>query len=81
MNGETLEIYVDGAQTRDFVYIDDLINAVMLAATTAGIGGEAFQIASNRETTVGEITEKLVKVMQDFGVKNIKQSISNEKNT
>jgi UDP-glucose 4-epimerase len=71
LKGETLEIYGDGAQTRDFVYIDDLINAVMLAVTTSGIGGEAFQIASNRETTVGEITDKLVQVMQEYGVKNI----------
>jgi len=71
LNGETLEIYGDGAQTRDFVYIDDLINAVMLAVITPDIGGEAFQIASNRETTVGEITDKLVKVMQEYGVKDI----------
>jgi len=72
LNGETLEIYGDGAQTRDFVYIDDLINAVMLASTTPDIGGEAFQIASNKETTVGEITDKLVKVLADCSVKDIK---------
>lgn len=72
LNGEALEIYGDGTQTRDFVYIDDLINAVLLAATTKGIGGEAFQIASNQETTVGEITDKLVKVMQEYGIEDIK---------
>ena len=31
MQGETLEIYGDGKQTRDFIYIDDLIQAICLA--------------------------------------------------
>ena len=72
LNGETLEIYGDGTQTRDFIYIDDLIEAVRLAATVESIGGEAFQIATNRETTVGEMTEILEKILTEAGVKNIK---------
>ncbi len=72
LNGETLEVYGDGLQTRDFIYIDDLIDALKLAATTENIGGEAFQIASSQETTVGEITEKLVKIMQEYGLRDIK---------
>ena len=47
---------------RDFIYIDDLIDALKLAVITQNIGGETFQIASNHETTIGEITEKLVKM-------------------
>ena len=63
LNGETLEIYGDGFQTRDFIYVDDLIDAVMLAVNTPNIGGEAFQIATNKETTVGEMSEELVSVV------------------
>ena len=69
--GETLEIYGDGLQTRDFVYIEDLLNAIMLASDTQNIGGEVFQIANNQETTVSEITSKLVKTLQDCGQNNI----------
>lgn len=72
LNKETLEIYGDGTQTRDFVYIDDLIKALRLAVSTQNIGGEAFQIASNQETTVGEITNKLVTILEENGVKGIK---------
>lgn len=72
LDGEVLEIYGDGSQTRDFIYIDDLIDAIMLAAATPNIGGEAFQIASNRETTVGEITESLVNVMTLAGVAGVR---------
>jgi UDP-glucose 4-epimerase len=70
--GETLEIYGDGTQTRDFIYIDDLIEAVMCATTLSDIGGETFQIASNRETTVGEMAERLVNTLKDSGVKDIR---------
>jgi len=68
LQGETMEIYGDGSQTRDFIYIDDLINAVMLAVETPNIGGEAFQIATNKETTVGEMTEQLVAILKAQGI-------------
>ena len=66
--GEVLEIFGDGSQTRDFIYIDDLISALMLAATRPGVGGEVFQIASNHETTVDEIARSLVEVLQANGI-------------
>ena len=52
--GELCEIYGDGTQTRDFVYIDDLVQAVLCAAEV-DLGGEVFQIASGGEHTVGEV--------------------------
>ena len=71
MQGETLEIYGDGNQTRDFIYIEDLIRAVQLAASVPGIGGETFQIASNAETTVNELVEQLLPVLAQAGYPNI----------
>jgi UDP-glucose 4-epimerase len=66
--GETLEIYGDGSQTRDFIHISDLIDAVIAAGTKAGVGGEKFQIATSAETTVGEITEKLIDALKEAGI-------------
>ncbi|MEN8215497.1 MAG: NAD-dependent epimerase/dehydratase family protein [Pseudomonadota bacterium] len=40
LSGETLEIYGDGKQTRDLIYIDELIQAIRLAATKEG--GRSF---------------------------------------
>ncbi len=57
--GELLPIYGDGNQTRDFIYIDDLVSAVLFALKKPGIGGEVFQIATHREHTVGEVAELL----------------------
>lgn len=68
--GDVLEIYGDGSQTRDFIFIDDLINAVILSATTNNVGGETFQIATNRETTISEMTDLLIKHLNEKGIHN-----------
>lgn len=65
--GETLEIYGDGSQTRDFIYIDDLIDALLRAAEADGVGGEVFQIATSRETTVGEMANSLLEALAAAG--------------
>ncbi|MDA3790865.1 MAG: NAD-dependent epimerase/dehydratase family protein [Desulfobacula sp.] len=71
LNNETLEIYGDGNQTRDFIYIQDLINAIRLATDTKAIGGEIFQIATARETTINEIVQLLSSFFSGKGVENI----------
>lgn len=71
VKGQALEIYGDGRQTRDFIYIDDLIDAVLLAAITVNIGGEAFQIASSRETTVSEMANLLVSELKKQGLNDV----------
>ena len=75
LEGVPWEIYGDGNQTRDFVYIDDLIIALRLAATRSGIGGEVFQIASNAETSLLELTDLLKQALANQGISNI--SVSN----
>lgn len=65
---ETLEIFGDGRQTRDFVYIDDLVRAIRLAVSANGVGGEIFQIAANAETTVAGVANKLLPILASFGV-------------
>ena len=71
LDGEVLEIYGDGTQTRDFIYVADLVGAVRLAATVDGVGGEVFQIATSAETTVQELTDKLLPALASAGLNNI----------
>jgi UDP-glucose 4-epimerase len=63
LHGEKLEVYGDGHQTRDFIYIDDLIEAIMCSERLDS-GGEVFQIATNRETTVNEICKFIVTLVE-----------------
>jgi UDP-glucose 4-epimerase len=67
--GEAWEIFGDGGQTRDFIYVDDITDAIVRAASTGDIGGEAFQIATSRETTVRELAEQLLEVLAAHQIK------------
>ena len=71
LEGKPLEIYGDGAQTRDFIFISDLVKAIQLAMSKENAPGEIFQIATNSETTVNDLTEKLIRTLATFGIKNI----------
>jgi UDP-glucose 4-epimerase len=52
--GQPVTIYGDGSQTRDFIHVDDLCEAI-LRAGEAECRGEIFQIASGTETPIGEV--------------------------
>jgi UDP-glucose 4-epimerase len=58
-------IFGDGTQTRDFIYIDDLVGAIVRAASLEE-GGEIFQIATNRETSVNEIAQMLSDLIREM---------------
>jgi UDP-glucose 4-epimerase len=66
MRGQPVEIYGDGKQTRDFIYIEDLARAIILAVSIENIGGEVFQIATNSETTVDKVLEVLRKSFEKY---------------
>ncbi len=64
LEGESLEVYGDGQQTRDFIFVDDLVDAIIRAACFPNIGGEIFQIASNRERTVNEVAAAVANLVK-----------------
>lgn len=70
LSGQALEIFGDGGQTRDFIHISDIVSAILKAAEVPGIGGEIFQIATERETTVSEMTMLLLESLEAEGVVN-----------
>jgi UDP-glucose 4-epimerase len=67
-SGKPWEIYGDGEQTRDFVYVEDIVGAIMLAANADRVGGEVFQIATNAETTVSELATKLGQILRSYNI-------------
>lgn len=67
-DGEILEIYGDGKQTRDFIYVEDLVGAIRKAADAADAGGEIFQIATNRESTVSEVVDLMLPMLEARGI-------------
>ncbi len=61
--GQSPLIFGDGAQTMDFVYIDDIARANILAATSE-VTDEAFNVASGTETSLTDLAHLLLKVME-----------------
>jgi UDP-glucose 4-epimerase len=64
LQGKTWIINGDGSQTRDFLYVDDLVNAILLAVEN-GRGGEIYQIATQKETPIIEMARILKQILKE----------------
>ena len=53
--GKPLMVHGDGEQTRDFTYIEDAVEATMLAAVHPRAEGEVFNVGTGIETSVNEL--------------------------
>lgn len=60
MDGEELQVYGDGRQVRDVLFIDDTVTAFLLAGMTTAAAGHAFNIATGEGHGVGELAEAAV---------------------
>lgn len=60
--GKAPIIHGDGNQTRDFTFIDDAVDATILAATADRALGEVFNVGSGVETRVNELAAMLIKL-------------------
>jgi len=52
LTGQSPLIFGDGNQSRDFTYVDNVVQANLLAAEVPGVSGGVFNIACGRQTTV-----------------------------
>lgn len=57
----------DGNVTKDYIFVEDLIKAITSSTTLPGIGGEIFQIATGKQTSINEITATLNRLSNIMG--------------
>lgn len=57
--GKPMCIFGDGTHTRDFVYVDDVVEVNIRAAVTDAAGGYVFNVGTGIETSVNEVAEKI----------------------
>jgi UDP-glucose 4-epimerase len=62
-SGEQPVIYGDGEQSRDFIYIDNVVDANLNALEATGAGGLVFNIASGTAITLNEMLERLARIV------------------
>src|SRR5258706_96257 len=60
MQNRPLVLYEDGHQTRDFVHVQDVIDANMLVLGNAGADFQAFNVGSGKSTTVLEYAQAVL---------------------
>ena len=58
----TLVVHGDGSQTRDYVYLDDVVNAMAAASTAPDINQKIINIGSGTETSVRELVNLVLEV-------------------
>jgi len=66
-----LTIYGDGEQTRDFVYIQDVVEANMLTLNSKNAVGEAFNIGTGTRVSVNHVAEILKEITNRKKLKSI----------
>lgn len=55
----SVTIHGDGAQTRDFTYIDDAVEATLLAAVHPRAEGEVFNVGTGIETSINDLARRI----------------------
>jgi len=57
--GKAPHIHGDGTQSRDFTYIDNVVQANLRAASAPGVGGEVFNVACGQRYTLLDLVNSL----------------------
>jgi UDP-N-acetylglucosamine 4-epimerase len=65
------KIFGDGNQTRDFVFVEDVVSAIMLALSVKNAVGETFNIASGKAATISETVHILQKLLKKTNLKPV----------
>ena len=72
-NPKKLEVLGTGRQSRDFVYISDMIDILLKAATSPEAPGEAFNVGTGITTSVAELADMMIETM---GLENVEVSFT-----
>jgi UDP-glucose 4-epimerase len=55
-------IHGDGEQSRDFIYVADVVAANLAAAQQPGVSGQIFNIGTGRQTTINQLWKEIGKL-------------------
>ena len=58
----TIVVHGDGNQTRDYVYVDDVVAAMLSAATSPNLNGQVINVGSGKETSIRDLVRLVLEV-------------------
>jgi UDP-glucose 4-epimerase len=62
MDGEEITVFGDGAQLRDFTYVDDAVEAFLIAGQDDAANGQVFNVGATRTISLRDVAAMLVEV-------------------
>jgi dTDP-glucose 4,6-dehydratase/UDP-glucose 4-epimerase len=63
LDGEPITVFGDGRQRRDFTYVDDCVDALLLAAHDPQAEGRVFNLGSDEVVALGDLAELLTSLV------------------
>lgn len=64
IDNETIKVFGDGSLRRDFLYIDDTVEAILRCAVTEKAYGEVFNVGNDKPSSFLEMAETIIEVAQ-----------------
>ncbi len=64
LHDQTLPITGTGQETRDFIYVDDLVDGLIAAASRTDADGEAFNLGTGAQTTVEDLARLVIRLCE-----------------
>lgn len=61
IEGHPISVFGDGSQIRDFTYVDDAVEAFLLAAATPNTAGKAYNLGADERISLKNLAELLVR--------------------
>ncbi len=62
IDGETITIFGDGKQVRDFNYVDDVCDALLMAGASEDVNGQIFNLGGNEPVNLIDFTKLLIAI-------------------
>jgi len=64
MQGKGINIFEDGEESRDFVFVDDVVEATAISLTHPGAAGQVFNVGTGVPVSVMEVAQTLVRLYE-----------------
>jgi len=64
LQNSQITIYGDGEQLRDFTYVSDIVNGLILAGENEEASGEIFNLGCSNPITVNQLADKMYKIAE-----------------
>jgi UDP-glucose 4-epimerase len=62
MDGEEIDLFGDGSQLRDFTYVDDVVNAFLMAGAEDAANGQVFNVGAIEPVSLRELADLLIEI-------------------